>query len=172
VLQGFDYLDQEQWDAAIEQFEEAVRLDPQFGYAYLGLGYAQAFGPGDLAKAIDNLETFLQLVPNAENRAQVEGDIQQMRDMMASQPSISLPPGKGALLMYNCRGVDTITVDVIPSGILQELAPKTGPDCQAGEPIFLDPGEYILKAAIAGVPSFGESTINITAGDVMEFTWY
>jgi tetratricopeptide (TPR) repeat protein len=173
VTQGFDYLQQEQWGEAISEFNEAIRLDPQFGYAYMGLGYAYAFGSGDFATAIENLETYLQLVPDADNRAQVEADIQEMRELMASppQPSISIPPGQGALVMYNCRGGDTVTVDVIPVGILQELAPMAGDNCTAGEPIFLNPGEYILKAAIAGVPSQGESTINITAGEVLEFTW-
>ncbi len=174
VIQGFDYLDQENWDAAIAELQEAIRLDPEFGYAYMGLGYAYAFGPGDLAKAIENLETYLRLVPDAENRAEVEADIQQIREFMAdSQPSVSIPSGQGALIMYNCRGGgETITVDVIPAGILQELPPKTGEECTAGEPIFLNPGEYILKAAIAGVPSQGESAINVVAGDVLEFTWY
>ena len=63
-------------------------------------------------------------------------------------------------------------MDVIPAGILQELAPKTGDACTAGEPIFLDPGEYILKAAIAGVPSQGELIVVIVAGEVFESTWY
>jgi tetratricopeptide (TPR) repeat protein len=174
VMQGFDYLQKEQWDEAISEFNEAIRLDPQFGYAYMGLGYAHAFGSGDFPTAIENLETYLQLVPDADNRAQVEADIQQMRELMASppQPSISIPPGQGALVMYNCRGGDTVTVDVIPVGILQELGPMVGDNCTVGGPIFLNPGEYILKAAIAGVPSQGESTINITAGEVLEFTWH
>ncbi|MBN1994272.1 MAG: hypothetical protein JW953_16360 [Anaerolineae bacterium] len=82
----------------------------------------------------------------------------------------SIPAGKGALIMLNCRG-DVINVDVIPAGIFQELGPKTGEDCKAGDPLFLDPGEYILKASIAGVPSKGEATINILEGQVLTFTW-
>lgn len=80
------------------------------------------------------------------------------------------PAGKGTLVMLNCRG-DVINVDVIPVGIFQELAPKTGPDCQPGAPIFLDPGEYILKASIAGRPSQGEATITIVAGKILPFNW-
>jgi tetratricopeptide (TPR) repeat protein len=172
VVAGFDYLDGQRWDEAIAEFQEAIRLDPKFGPAYLGLGYGYALGPRDLAKAIEALETYLRLVPDADDRAQVEADIQEMRQAMPSQPSVSVPPGKGGLIMYNCRGGDVITVDVIPAGILQELAPKTGEDCQPGEPIFLDPGDYVLRASIAGVPSQGESPITIVAGNVSEFTWY
>ena len=58
-------MDQERWDEAIAQFQEAIRLDPGFGFAYLGLGYGYAFGPGDLAQAIEALEKYLQLEPNA-----------------------------------------------------------------------------------------------------------
>ncbi len=82
----------------------------------------------------------------------------------------SIPAGKGMLIMLNCRG-DVINVDVIPVGIFQELAPKTGADCQPGEPIMLDPGDYTLKASIAGQPSQGEATITIVAGQPLEFTW-
>ncbi|MGC8878724.1 MAG: hypothetical protein ACP5R2_05830 [Anaerolineae bacterium] len=77
----------------------------------------------------------------------------------SAQPAI--PAGKGGLVMLNCRG-DVVTVDVIPDGVFQELAPKTGEQCYRGKPIYLDPGEYILKASIAGVPSQGEATITIS----------
>ncbi len=83
----------------------------------------------------------------------------------------AIPDGKGALIMLNCRG-DVINVDIIPAGIFQELAPKTGEECQPGEPIFLDPGDYTLKASIAGVPSTGESAVTIVAGEGVTFTWY
>jgi hypothetical protein len=89
----------------------------------------------------------------------------------AAQPAdAAVPAGKGALVMLNCRG-DVINVDVIPVGIFQELAPKTGADCQAGEPIILDPGQYTLKASIAGQPSQGESSVEIVADQTLEFTW-
>lgn len=57
-------------------------------------------------------------------------------------------------------------------GIFQALDPKTGEDCTQGEPIFLDPGDYTLKATIAGVPARGESGISIVAGEAVQFTWY
>lgn len=76
-----------------------------------------------------------------------------------------------SLVMPNCRG-DVLTVDVIPAGVFQELAPKTGAVCQPGQPILLDPGEYILRASSAGVPSLGEATITILPDSTLNFTWY
>ena len=81
-----------------------------------------------------------------------------------------IPQGKGGLIMLNCLS-QVVTVDVIPDGVFQELNPGSGGDCFAGDPIFLDPGEHILRASIAGVPSEGEATINIEAGRYLEFTW-
>lgn len=82
-----------------------------------------------------------------------------------------IPAGKGGLVMLNCRS-DVVTVDVIPDGIFQELAPKQGEQCFRGAPLFLNPGDHILKAAIAGMPSQGEATITIVVGEWLEFTWY
>jgi hypothetical protein len=81
------------------------------------------------------------------------------------------PSGKGTLVMLNCRG-DVVTVDVLPVGVFQELAPKAGDDCRPGDPIPLDPGDYTLRASIAGVPSKGEANITIQAGTTLTFTWY
>lgn len=83
----------------------------------------------------------------------------------------AIPAGKGGLVMLNCRG-DVVTVDIIPDAIFQELAPKTGEECYRGQPIYLNPGDHILKASIAGVPSHGEATITIVEGQWFEFTWY
>ena len=81
-----------------------------------------------------------------------------------------LPAGKGGLVMLNCRS-DVVTVDVLPDAIFQELAPRSGEECHRGDPIFLKPGDHILKASIAGVPSQGESTVTIEEGQWLEFTW-
>ena len=85
--------------------------------------------------------------------------------------AFQLPEGKGALVMQNCRG-DNITVDVIPVGIFVEMSRRTEASCTQGEPIFLDPGEYSVRASIPGVPSLGEGGFTIEAGKVTEWTWY
>lgn len=109
--------------------------------------------------------------PCGENSLTVGGEAQSTAPTPAPPAAPGIPPGKGVLVMLNCRG-DVLNVDVIPAAIFQELAPKTGPDCQPGEPIFLDPGEYILKASVAGLPLAGEQTISIEAGVTLQFTWY
>lgn len=83
---------------------------------------------------------------------------------------LTIPQGKGALIMFNCLG-GVVNVDVLPVNVFQELAPKTGSDCIPGEPIFLDPGEYTLKASIAGRASEGQAVIIIEAGGVLNFDW-
>jgi len=49
---------------------------------------------------------------------------------------------------------------------------KDGPDCKPGQPIYLNPGTYTVKATIAGVPSQGENSITIVEGQVSSFIWY
>ena len=68
---------------AIAEFQEAIRLDPEFPWAYMGLGYSYAW-QGNLAEAIEALETYLRLAPNAENRADVEAE---------RPPALVLPHG-------------------------------------------------------------------------------
>jgi hypothetical protein len=92
------------------------------------------------------------------------------RPTATPKPVSNIPAGKGELIMLNCRG-DVVNVDVIPVAIFQELAPKTGDDCKAGQPIYLDPGTYTLNANIAGVTSKGTATITIVAGKTLKFSW-
>ncbi|MGQ9793954.1 MAG: hypothetical protein ACUVSF_09765 [Anaerolineae bacterium] len=119
----------------------------------------------DAAREVLSGETAAPLVEPAPPPTQVRAT----PTPKSAQPAV--PAGKGGLVMFNCRG-DVVTVDVIPDAIFQELAPKTGDQCHRGEPIYLDPGEHILKASIAGVPSHGEATITIVEGQWFEFTWY
>jgi len=172
VVQGFDYLDQEQWNEAIDQFEEAIRLDPRFGYAYLGLGYAQAFGPGDLAKAIDNLETFLQLVPDAENRAEVEADIQLMKEMMAQQPPLgpccpAAQPGKGLLWVENFVGEPLQTdIGTNMGTTFYEIPAKQG-DVSGCLCLEMDPGHYVL--IVKTFTHAGNFEFDIAEGQITHF---
>jgi len=158
---GFDYFQQEKWDEAMAEFQEAIRLDPEFGDAYWGLGYSHA-NKGEFEKAIEALEKYLQLVPGASDRAQVEAHIQQMRDILASRPPCCEPlqPGKGAIWFENHVG-ETVQVDVGPN--FYEVPPKVGdtPGCLCPQ---LDPGTYpaILKTGSAE----GRWDIIIEAGKI------
>jgi tetratricopeptide (TPR) repeat protein len=164
---GFDYFQQEKWDEAIAEFQEAIRLDPDFALAYMALGYSHV-NKGEFEQAIEALEKYLQLEPGADNRAQVESDIQQMRDILASQPPPGGPccqppqPGKGLIWFENWIG-ETVQVDVGPN--FYEVPPKVGDvaGCLCPQ---LDPGTYpaILKTGSAE----GRWDIVIVAGQ----TWH
>jgi len=162
---GVEYFAQKKWDEGIAEFQETIRLDPEFGEAYGWLGYGYA-NKGEFEKAIEALEKYLQLVPNASDRAQVESDIKQMRDILASQippmgPCCQPPqPGKGLVWFENWIG-ETVQVDIGPN--FYEVPPKVGdtPGCLCPQ---VDPGRYltILKTGSAE----GRWDIEVVAGQV------
>jgi tetratricopeptide (TPR) repeat protein len=171
-VQGFDYLDKEQWDQAIAEFEEAIRLDPQFGYAYMGLGYAYALGPRDLTKAIEHLESFLSLVPDAENRAQVEADMQMMREALANPPLIgpccpAAQPGKGLLWVENFVG-EPIQTDIGTNmgTTFYEIPAKQG-DVSGCFCLEMDPGHYVL--IVKTFTHSGNFEFDIAEGQITHF---
>jgi hypothetical protein len=161
---GFDYFQQEKWDEAIAEFQEAIRLDPEFGEAYEGLGYSYV-NKGEFEKAIEALEKYLQLEPDASDRAQVEAHIQQMRDIIGFRPPCCEPlqPGKGAIWFINYIG-ETVRVDMSPYYF--EVPPKQG-DVDGCLCPQLDPGHYITIVATG----WGElrTEIDVVAGQTLQF---
>jgi tetratricopeptide (TPR) repeat protein len=164
---GFDYFQQEKWDEAIAEFQEAIRLDPAFSAAYLGLGYSHV-RKGEFEQAIAALQKYLQLEPGADNRAQVESDIQQMQAMLAQPPAMGpccepLQPGKGAVWFINYVG-EIVRADIGPN--YYEVPAKQG-DVDGCLCPQLDPGHYeaILKT------NWGElrTEIDVVAGQTLQF---
>jgi tetratricopeptide (TPR) repeat protein len=168
---GFDYFQQEKWDEAIAEFQEATQLDPDFALAYMALGYSFV-NKGEFEEAIEALEKYLQLEPGADNRAQVENDIQQMRDILASQAPVGGPccqplqPGKGAIWFENHVG-ETVQADVGPN--FYEIPPKQGDvaGCLCPQ---LDPGHY--TAVIRTGTHEGRGDIDIVAGQILPWPLY
>jgi tetratricopeptide (TPR) repeat protein len=166
--QGFDYFQQEKWDEAIAEFQEAIRLDPDLALAYMGLGYSYV-NKGEFGQAIEALEKYLQLEPGADNRAQVESDIQQMRDILASPPPVTAPccqplqAGKGAIWFENHVG-ESVQADVGPN--FYEVPPKQGDvaGCLCPQ---MDPGHY--TAVIRTGSHEGRFEIDIVAGQTLHF---
>jgi len=118
----------------------------------------------EFEKAIAALEKYLQLVPNASDRAEVEADIQHMRDILAKGPCCEpLQPGKGAIWFENWIG-EIVLVDV--GSNYYQVPPKQGdvPGCLCPQ---LDPGLYpaVLKTEW-GVE--GRWDIEVVAGQ----TWH
>lgn len=145
-VKGLDYFDQEKWSEAIIEFQEAIRIDPEFSRAYAALGYSYAYGPEDFGKAAEMLEKFLQLNPDLEDRAEIEADIEQLRSF-ASQPNSSsgydVPEGKALFVFENNTG-EVWVVDVGPH--ILEVPPNIPPQEITIATVILDPGTYTWQA--------------------------
>jgi tetratricopeptide (TPR) repeat protein len=68
VEEGMALLDQGEADEARQEFEEAIRIDPDASPAYLGLGFAQVH-TGDCEEATDSFKTAIALAPDDEMRS-------------------------------------------------------------------------------------------------------
>jgi tetratricopeptide (TPR) repeat protein len=164
---GLEYGNQDKWDEAIAEFQEAIRLDPEFGRAYWGLGYSY-LAKGELGKAIEALEKYLQMEPDASDRAEVETLIQQMQDILA-QPPVGGPccqplqSGKGAIWFRNFIG-ETVRADVGPN--FYEIPPKQG-DVDGCLCPQLDPGHYM--AIVQTDKGELRIEIDIVAGQTLQF---
>jgi tetratricopeptide (TPR) repeat protein len=141
---GFEYYDNEQWDQAIAEFKKAIEVDPNSAFAYAGLGYSYAFGPKDYAAAIKALEKYLQLMPEAEDKAEVEADIQTLREL-AAQPALDfdIPPGKALFYFANYSG-EQWNVDIGPY-FLEVPANPPGQEYNLVT-IVIEPGTYTWQA--------------------------
>jgi tetratricopeptide (TPR) repeat protein len=138
-------MDEEKWAEAIAAFQEAIRLDPAFGPAYGGLGYSYVY-EGELEPAISNLEKYLELIPDLEDRAEVEADLQQMREALAEGPRPEVPEGKALFTFTNYTDVDW-DVDVGPHHI--NVPAWKGGDYPVGT-VVLDPGTYTWQGHSPG----------------------
>lgn len=169
VTQGFEYLDEEAWDKAIVEFEEAIRLDPQFAIAYLGLGYSYAFGPGDYAKAVQALEKYLQLEPDAEHRADIESDIKLMRDQMASVGPCcpTAGSGKGLLWIENFVGEPLLVDFGTNLGTQAYEVPAKQNDVSGCLCLSTDAGHYVL--VVKTFTHEGRWELDIVPGQVTHF---
>ncbi|HEY9744650.1 MAG TPA: tetratricopeptide repeat protein [Oculatellaceae cyanobacterium] len=73
------------YQEALQAYQQALKQDPSIGEIYEHIGYTyeklQAYD-----KAIKAFETYLQLTPDAPNRAQVEERLRQLRKWAANKP--------------------------------------------------------------------------------------
>jgi tetratricopeptide (TPR) repeat protein len=142
--QGLAYFEQEKWDEAITEFQQAIQLDPELGVAYGGLGYSYALGKQDFERAILALEKYLQLVPTATDRAEVEADIQKMRELAAQPASdFDIPPGKALFYFANYSG-EQWNVDI--GSYFLEVPPNPPGQEYNLVTIIIEPGTYTWQA--------------------------
>jgi hypothetical protein len=165
IEQGVEYAKQKQWDQAIAEFEKAVELDATFGPAYMLLGYSYA-NNGETAKAIQALEKYLELEPGADDAAQVQADINALKQQQ-SEVGVCCPPlkpGKGLFWFDNHVG-EEIQLDFGTS--LYKIAAKQNdvPGCLCLE---LDPGHHQFILSGFGIVTKHQD-IDIVAGEILHW---
>ncbi len=160
--QGVAYFEAEKWDKAIAEFEEAIQLDPKLGDAYGWLAYAYINGPGDLEKAVANLEMYLKLVPDAEDKAQMEADLKDLKQVIAeasqaeaapteaapaeASAGYDVPAGKALFVFTNYTDVDW-SIDI--GSYHLDMPAWKGGDYPVGQ-VVIDPGKYAWQALSPG----------------------
>lgn len=86
----------EDYRAAIEEFERAVQLAPQWADAYYNLGMVQARA-GRIREAIANLKRYLELAPNASDAAQVRDEIVALEYRLERETQFGVLEGEWAM---------------------------------------------------------------------------
>jgi tetratricopeptide (TPR) repeat protein len=66
-------------ESALDDYDMGLQLDPNLALAYFNRGLLR-YRIGDYEQALADLEMYLELVPDAEDRAQVEDFIGQLRE--------------------------------------------------------------------------------------------
>ena len=169
---GFAYFQQKQWELAILEFQQTIKLQPTFSLAHEGLGYSLFHGRRDVASAIEALQTYLQLTPTARDRTKVEAHIEQMRLFLIAQaaPGFEFPPGKALFLMANYTAKPW-QVQVGP--YIFEMAAKPPDQAYSVTSIALEPGVYTWQATSTDGDAYvADSTgnevfeVNVAAGDI------
>ncbi len=79
VDMGTCYRNSGKADMALKEYRKAVELNPNHAFAHLNLAVVLGSDFKDKAQAIKEYEKYLQLVPNAQNAAQVRQQIQNLK---------------------------------------------------------------------------------------------
>jgi hypothetical protein len=99
----------EDYRAAIEEFERAVKIAPRWADAYYNLGMVQARA-GHSREAIASLKRYLELAPNAADAAQVRDEIVALEYRLEREAQLTELQGGGWLVGE-------------PSGLLPPVGP-------------------------------------------------
>lgn len=166
LTRGIQYFEQEAFDQAIPEFEEVIKQDPEFGPAYIYLGYSYAFGTKEYQRAIDALQTSLTLEPKLKDRAMVEKDIGQLKELLALQQDtqFEVPADKALFVFQNYSG-ENWNVNIGP--YLLEV-PANPPDREYSfTTIAIEPGTYTWQAHS---PGGGHYITDVNNNRAFEFT--
>jgi hypothetical protein len=170
VAQAQLYYQAQNWAGSITELQAALQIQPDLAEAYklLGFSFNQQ---GELEPAVQALEQYLQLVPEASDKAEIQAEIQRAKNSLASkQFGVDIPPGQALFVFINYTGQQW-NVDVGPYFL--EVPPKpVDQDLFFGTKI-LDPGSYTWKAISADGSSRAEDAnrnrafdFTIAAGEI------
>lgn len=135
---------EDNWEATILELQSALTLQPDLGPAYKLLGLSH-INQGELGVGLEALGVYLHLMPEAEDRAEIEARIEQLKDdVVAQQYGIEIPPGKAVFIMLNYTG-NQWNVDI--GSYYLEVAPKRFEQDEAVvASLSIDPGSYSWTA--------------------------
>jgi len=66
-------------DIALKEFQKAIEINPRHGMAHRNMGVVLASDVRDNARAVKELEKYLQLAPNAPDADTIRGEIQRLK---------------------------------------------------------------------------------------------
>lgn len=169
---GFAYFQKKQWELAILEFQQTIKLEPTFSLAHEGLGYSLFHGRRDSAGAIEALQTYLQLAPKARDRTKVEAGIEQMRLLLAAQvsPDFEFPSGKALFLVAN-HTANNWQIQI--GSYYLEVAARPPGRAYSIASMAIEPGTYTWQArSTRGDSNLADSTgssvfdITVAAGQI------
>ena len=68
-------------DLAAEAYREVIKIDPGHAYAHMNLGVVLAYDLGDLAGAVSEFETYLELAPADQNAPAIRAETERLKSM-------------------------------------------------------------------------------------------
>lgn len=171
--QGLSYFDDENWSAALAEFEAVTRLEPNAAPSYKYLGFTQ-FLTEDYDGAKASLTRYLQLAPNSDDRERVEDliariDLGPNRYQTPLGAVVEIPADKALIVVINYTA-DPVIVDI--EGQAYEIDGKNrNPDGgEVAVPIW--PGRHAIQAHAMDGSAAGKAEFDIAAGQVLEWPLY
>lgn len=118
VKKGDDAFQKQKYDKALEAYNEAVQLAPEFAAAYFGLGRLQ-FTQKNLTEAVKNLEKAVELdSENAEAKKLYVGALSQLGSQAFSQRQVNQSNSYFSKLTA-IPGIDQLTPDIYQQALFQ-----------------------------------------------------
>ncbi len=163
--QATTYFEASNWEAAITELQAALTLQPDLGPAYklLGLSY---INQGDFGIGLEALGAYLQFVPEAADRAEIETQMEGLKGkVLAEEYGIEIPAGQAVFVFLNYTG-NQWNVDFGPYFL--EVPPKAHEEDGAiVASLPIDPGSY---SWMAKSPTDGSIAAKDNGDKLFDFT--